>query len=388
MSLKGVCGTARPQQRQPNLFVGRFPGEYRRSPFFFSGSHGMERGLAMISVKDVARVAVVAAAVCVSLVSAASAAVNIETVTVGNPGNVADTRYASPGYGAVAYTYNIGKYEVTAGQYTAFLNAVAKTNTYALYNTNMSNTSYGSGITRSGGGTVGNPYTYSVATAFTNRPVNCVSWGDAARYANWLHNGQPTAPQGLSTTEDGAYFLNGATSDAALLAGTRKADWKWAITSEDEWYKAAYYKGGGTNAGYWDYPTSSNTAPGQDMADASGNNANYYTAPLAYPIDSGKYTTVAGEFQNSDSPYGTFDQGGNVWEWNEAIIDGSYRGLRGGSFAPGGGDLRAADRGYYDPSFEVSHFGFRVSGVPEPATMSLLALGGLGMLMRGRSVRG
>ncbi len=73
-------------------------------------------------------------------------------------------------------------------------------------------------------------------------------------------------------------------------------------------------QGGGPAATYFDYPTSSNTAPGRDMADVSGNNANYYGEP--YPIDAGNYTTLVGEFQNSDSPYGTFDQGGNVWEWN------------------------------------------------------------------------
>jgi formylglycine-generating enzyme required for sulfatase activity len=351
----------------------------------------------MISVRGVTRAAIVAV-VCVSLVSAASAAVDIQTVPVGNLGNAGEWSGQSYGgygpdriCGAVAYTYNIGKFEVTAGQYKEFLNAVGGVDTYALYNTYMSNTEYGSGIARSGGGTVGNPFTYTVDANFVNRPVNYVSWGDSARFANWLHNGQPTGAQGLSTTEDGAYYLNGATSDAQLIAVSREVDWKWAITSEDEWYKAAYHKNDGVTGNYWDYPTSSNTAPGRDMADASGNNANYWPAPYAYPIDSGKYTTVAGEFENSDSPYGTFDQGGNVWEWNEALISESYRGLRGGSFWYNDNYLRAAYRyshDYYFPSNEDSNIGFRVSEVPEPATMGLLALGGLGMLMRRRSVRG
>jgi len=157
----------------------------------------------------------------------------------------------------------------------------------------------------------------------------------------------------------------------------RNGNWRWAVTSEDEWYKAAYYdpnKAGG--AGYWQYPTRSNTAPGQDMADASGNNANYYTAPYAWPIDNGHYTTLGGEFQSSDSPYGTFDQGGNVREWNDSILYTSSRGLRGGSFNSYAGELHSSGRGYDNPTFEYIDIGFRVVQVPEPATLSLLALGG------------
>ena len=39
-----------------------------------------------------------------------------------------------------------------------------------------------------------------------------------------------------------------------------------------------------------------------------------------YTIGSPYYTTEVGEFENSESPYGTFDQGGNIWEWNETVI--------------------------------------------------------------------
>jgi sulfatase modifying factor 1 len=315
----------------------------------------------------------------------AAQAVTIATVPVGNAGNAGELSGAGAGgygpdriCGSVGYSYNIGKYEVTAAQYTDFLNKVARTDTYGLYNTEMSRTDLGSGITR--GGSSGS-YTYSVASAFVNRPVNFVSWGDSARFANWLHNGQPTGEQGLATTEDGAYYLNGATTDAALLAVTRKEGWTWAITSEDEWYKAAYHKNDGMTGNYFDYPTSSNTAPGRDMADASGNNANYYIyGSGAYPIDSGKYTTVAGEFQNSDSPYGTFDQGGNVWEWNEALLYG-VRGLRGGLFGLSDYDLQASSRYYYSPTGEYFGFGFRVSEVvPEPSSIIALAGGLLSLL--------
>ena len=329
---------------------------------------------------------VVTAALALLCLGGIAQAVTIATVPVGNPGNAGElSGEGAGGYGpdricgSVGYDYNIGKYEVTAGQYTDFLNKVARTDTYALYSTGMSNTSYGSGITRIGDS---GSYAYSVAPAFINRPVNYVSWGDSARFANWLHNGQPTGAQGLATTEDGAYYLNGATTDAQLLAVNREADWRWAITSEDEWYKAAYHKNDGVTGNYFDYPTSNNTAPGQDMADVSGNNANYYTAPYAFPIDAGKYTTVAGEFQNSDSPYGTFDQGGNVWEWNEALLYGADRGLRGGSFGDDIGYLQASGRvGCLYPTTESDGFGFRVSEVvPEPSSIIALAGGLISLL--------
>ena len=82
--------------------------------------------------------AVTAALALLCLGSLAQANITIATVPVGDAGNAPDTavmKDGTTGYGSVAYNYNIGKYDVTAGQYTAFLNAVAATDTYGLYNT-------------------------------------------------------------------------------------------------------------------------------------------------------------------------------------------------------------------------------------------------------------
>ncbi len=333
---------------------------------------------------------------CVAIgVSAGSIwAVNIETVLVGDAGNAGQLagQYGDGGpahiCGAVGYEYRIGKYEVTAGQYTEFLNKVGGVDTYGLYNTGMSNTSYGSGITRTGDGTIGNPYTYSVASSHVNRPVNYVSYWDACRFSNWLNNGQPSGAQNASTTESGTYTLNGYNgTDGGTIQ--RNPGSKWAVTSEDEWYKAAYYKGGSTNAGYFSFPTSSDTPPGRDMADVSGNNANSNNMnAYTNPIDSPYCTTVVGEFQNSDSPYGTFDQGGNVREWNEVVVhrDSTYssRGVRGGAFCDYDDDTLWSlgfSFGSY-PTSEFDRIGFRVSEVPEPATIVMLALAGVGILRR------
>jgi sulfatase modifying factor 1 len=313
----------------------------------------------------------------------ASALITIETVPVGNPGNAADTAAHSgnpAGQGAVSYTYNIGKYEVTAGQYTAFLNAVGRVDTNALYNPNMASITDGSGISRSGLGTTGSPYTYTVAANFINRPVNWVSFWDATRFANWLQNGQPTGAQGAGTTETGLYTLTAGGISGNTI--TRNAGSGWAVTSEDEWYKAAYYNPAGSN--YFRYPTGSNSVPGRDMADVSGNNANFYDGSSPYPIDSGKYTTLVGEFQNSDSPYGTFDQGGNVMEWNESILSGSYRVTRGGWFEGPGGD--SDFRNISEAPIEFNGLGFRVSQVPEPTSMAVLSIGVMALMGR-RAVR-
>ena len=303
------------------------------------------------------------------------AEVVIETVTVGNPGNAGEWSGESYGgsgpnreCGAVDYVYDIGKLEVTSGQYTEFLNAVADDDTYELYNTNMWSSSHGCRIERSGSS---GSYTYSVGPDWSDLPVNYVSWGDAARFCNWLHNGQPTGAQDLSTTEDGSYYLNGAMSDAELMAVVREPDATWVIPSEDEWYKAAYHHNDGATGNYFDYPTSSDTVPGY-IADGEsipdpdpGNYATYDGDGGIGGIGPPYYRTEVGEHENSDSPYGTFDQGGNVSEWNEAAIYVWLRGLRGGSYRSGQESLQAADRGSTSsPSGGSFLDGFRVAEVP------------------------
>jgi sulfatase modifying factor 1 len=298
---------------------------------------------------------------------------NLEMVTVGDPGNAPDTRYATPGYGSVGYVYNIGKYEVTAVQYCDFLNHKAViSDDFGLYNDSMWSSTQGCQIQRGGSGMPADPYTYSVAADLANRPVDFVSFWDSCRFANWLHNGQADGD-----TETGAYVLNGYTGrDGREIQ--RNPGAKWFVPSENEWYKAAYYKSGGTSAGYWDYPTQSDVAPSNEVIDPDpGNNANYNHPTYGYATP--YHRTIVGEFENSDSAYGTFDQGGNVWEWNEAIKNTgelyAWRDLRGGAW-PDTSPLIMTPTGdwYFDPNYEGHHAGFRVAAaIPEPS--SLIALG-------------
>ena len=283
----------------------------------------------------------------------AHAGVNIETVYVGDAGNPNDSGNTNEPntYGGVSYGYHVGTYEVTNTQYTDFLNAVAATDPHGLYNTNMATYTHG-GITRSGSS---GSYSYAVRSGRGNRPVNLVSFWDAARFANWLTTGD---------TETGVYVLGGVrqpTNSSITRNPTAWANGGVAITSENEWYKAAYYSGSPTAAvgdGYWLYPTQSNNITTAD--------ANYGGS-----VRGVNNLTAVGSY-NRPSHYGTFDQGGNVWEWNETIVSSNLRRLRGGSFENDDRAVRASFLDFKVPALEDDNLGFRVSSLslanlPEPS---------------------
>lgn len=282
---------------------------------------------------------------------------SLETVTVGDVRNMADTQDindGTTGYGSVSYIYSIGKYEVTTAQYCDFLNHKAATDIYGFYNPAMQDRPNGCRIQRE---ETDGSYTYSVASDWANTPVNYVSYWDACRFTNWLNNGQ-----GDGDTETGAYTLDGYNgSDGSWIQ--RNTGAHWAVASEDEWYKAAYYKGGGTSAGYWDYPTQSNSI--------NTSVANYN--------DSVGCTAAVGSYDFS-SAYGTYDQGGNVWEWNETAYPGPaenvFRGSHGGSYGGLSDYLSASYSAGAEACWEDCGIGFRVVQlVPEPTSLLALAAG-------------
>ena len=159
---------------------------------------------------------------------------------------------------------------------------------------------------------------------------------------------------------------------------TRNTGATYFIPTEDEWYKAAYYdptlnSGAG---GYWSYPTKSNSTPSNALSGSGSNNANCFMSGYSDPTN---YLTPVGAFTDSPGPYGTYDMGGNVYQWNEANIGGSSRGLRGGSFNNSPNGLASADRVGGDPTGEIYDvIGFRVASVPEPSSITLVVAGALG----------
>jgi sulfatase modifying factor 1 len=313
-----------------------------------------------------------------SLAVPSARAVTIDWVTVGDPGNTADTTGDPNPAGAVADSFQIMKFEFTNEQYKDFLNAVdpSGTNPNSVYNTNMGSDARG-GISFTSGAASGGKY--AVKANMGDKPVNYVSWFDAARVANWLQNGQ-----GSGSTETGAYTLSGATSGTAPAANPGAS---YLLPTEDQWYKAAYYKGGGTNAGYWDYATQSDSTPtavtagstGIGSSGGTGNFANYNRgADWGSPLQDGNVTTVG--TNGGASAYGAFDMSGNIWEWNDLTgAAGSSRNRRGGNWFSNAFNLSSSIRLTNDPSFEDFNIGFRLASpvaVPEPSTW-VMAAGGL-----------
>lgn len=317
--------------------------------------------------------------------------VTFDFAHVGNAGNAADPQ---TGYGAVSYNYAISKTEVTNAQYTKFLNAVDPTgaNALALYFFQMAD-NFG-GIELQAGNADGSKF---VAQAGREQnPVTLVSFLDAVRFTNWLHNGQGPFGSPSGDTETGAYTIgNGANV-------VRSADARYWIPSENEWYKAAYHDASAGTAGvYFDYATGSDITP---LSDQPGDNpaaANYFTIDtgyavsgnLSFPTNTNPFTDV-GAYTDAASPYGTFDQNGNVYEWNEAVIDVvefgmtvSQRGIRGGSWIGDSIFLRSDSRSSFGPTSAGGALGFRVAttAVPEPGTLLVWAVGIAGLLLRRRS---
>lgn len=246
--------------------------------------------------------------------------VEIELVPVGDPGNPADAN----GFGSVDYEYRIGRYEITIEQYCAFLNQVAKSDPHGLYSERMLTEAIVAAITRLG--TNGN-YTYQVldeapaghlnagAKLKPHRPIVCVSWASAARFCNWLHNGQ-----GNGSTETGAYALNGVRDRRV----PREKDARFFLPTEDEWYKAAYYDAAraGSGSPYWKFGTRSDDSPTvwKSLKAARWNAESLELANIAnwgWPGGGGDTLAPVDLFPNATSGYGCHCMSGNVSEWVE-----------------------------------------------------------------------
>jgi formylglycine-generating enzyme required for sulfatase activity len=291
---------------------------------------------------------------------------SMEFVTIGNPGNTADTTGAPNPAGAVAYTYGMGKFEVSEDMINKF------------------NASQSLQITKD--------------TRGPNKPATSVSWNEAARFVNWLNT---------STGHAAAYKFTsaGVNDNIALWTASDSEDYDplnpyrskratFVLPSKDEWYKAAYFDPF-ANSGlgvYWNYSTGSDNAP-TAVASGTGANTAVYGGQSSGPAD----INQAGGL----SPYGVMGLGGNVWEWEETSYDLSNstpaagRTVRGGSWYLSAFDMSSLSRfnNSSGPSNDGPGTGLRVvllnspgAEVPEPTSALILSFFmGSGLIPRYRN---
>ena len=222
------------------------------------------------------------------------------------------------------YDYAIGKYPVTVGQYRAFIDAGG-------YREQRYWTQAGWQWRNMEGKTQPIYWTEKQWTGDDNLPVTGVSWYEAYAYTRWL----------------------------AEATGRN-----YRLPTEAEWEKAA--RGGlqipDGKGGMKKNPNPDRIWPWGDEEP---------TAKLCNFNRNVGHTTPVGSYPDGASPYGVLDMAGNVWEWclskwarsfvypedNDPEGD-SLRVVRGGSWAYGADDLRAANRTWGGPSV-VSDGGFR-----------------------------
>lgn len=271
----------------------------------------------------------------------------IEFVTVGDPGNPADTTGAPNPAGSVSYSYRIGKYEISEELVNKAVAQAADD---------------------------GQILDVSTSNRGPNKPATNVSWFEAAQFVNWLNTSEGFTPAykfepiepmipilefELWEPEDSGY-------DPDNLF--RNSNAKYFLPSVDEWYKAAYFD---PVAGvYYDYATGSDTPP--DGIDFPGD-----TDFEAVFLDGGS-NPMPNEVSNVGllSPYGTGGQSGNVAEWEETefdLLNDSIDMLRGVNSGLWNGPIRSSSRrGSSFPRASTSARGFRIASIiPEPSAFVL-----------------
>ena len=289
----------------------------------------------------------------------------IEWVEVGDPGNPPRPVAQDPS-GSVAYVFEMARTEVTNAQYAAFLGAVAGSDPNGLWSSFMQTNALG-GIERSG---LDGAFQYTVKPGMADKPVNYTSFWDVVRFANWLHNGAPMGNQDETTTEDGAYTIT--PGGVAANGIVRNPDALYAIPFRDEWLKAGYYEDAPQT--WYESPAQSQSQMANGAPQDDDGNTGNCGMPQSVLYDVGSYTL-------SVSPWGTFDQGGNMTEWSETIAGGgSQRLWLGSSWAGGCAGTTPGSAPFRVPASELVNLGFRVVRL-SPASVPLLGPGSIAMFV-------
>jgi hypothetical protein len=296
-------------------------------------------------------------------------------VTIGDPGNPAFEGGPTgqlAGRGSVAYEYRLTQTEITVAQWFEFVQA------YGPYAGEEANSFFLTGLFIAGVSNGSGGYRYSIAPGTENLPTS-MSWRNAARFCNWLHNGKVRTAEAF---EDGVYDVGTFTQNPDGTyndQSTHSPGAQFWIPSLDEWIKGVHYDPNlnGGEGGWWNYPDGGNdplTLGSPDVAQS--NAAQWDLIPFEF-LQVGSYPAVP-------SPLGLLDASGGYSEWTEEWHwDHKWRVYKGSNFLSD-----SISPIFQDHILELqimapwgSNFqGLRLAS-PVPAPAAFLVFGGL-VLMR------
>lgn len=239
-------------------------------------------------------------------------------------GYLVDTAY---GRGSVAYDFRIARTELSVGQWLEFVNTIGPLDTDRRFRF-IGLTGLREDLSYPGPG-----YRMEFDPFYPNAadlPLQGLSWRNAARFCNWLHNGRQAS---LESLEFGAYDTStfGENPDNSFTDQiTHTPGARFWIPTLDEWMKAVYFdpnQAGPGQAGWWEYPNSSNTPLVPGVPGIGQTSAGLDFTDLGFGISLGAYP-------DQQSPWGLLDASGGISEWVEEPVFGppfTRRGLLGSS---------------------------------------------------------
>ncbi len=135
----------------------------------------------------------------------------------------------------------------------------------------------------------------------------------------------------------------------------------WLLPSDDEWYKAAFYNG--TTSSYYAYPFQSNARPAE-VAPPGGLNSGDFDSAASNSDGFGSQLTDVGSYPGSVSPFGSYDMGGDVWQWTETVDPLGDRRARGSSWESTAANSESTMAGDIAAFTTLGWYGFRVCQRP------------------------
>jgi subtilisin family serine protease/formylglycine-generating enzyme required for sulfatase activity len=203
-------------------------------------------------------------------------------------------------------------------------------------------------------------YVYSVV-GNSNLPITGVSPSSVRAFCNWLHQGCATN----ANLNKGSYYIPRDLLNRPIPTTNTLSSWAvFRLPTEDEWYKAAFYKAGFTNAGYWEYATRSDSAPASTQVGYPQNSARYGANNFA-PV---------GSYPETTSSYGVSDMAGNAWEMFNDMTNYGVNYI-GGGFDSLASDLNKTARKFGQfTNASIANGGFRVVSLPRTQTNTLFAI--------------